>query len=152
MQQEIANRQNSRRQRGLQPELRVAGAGAGAALNDAAALAAAGDETEDGKEEEEATVSQPPPPPPLGEVAETASTLKPPTFAKWDEPTRDPEALRAHIKSFTRQASRSPWYRPLLDWMTDHTDSHGITTFDEWMDPNLLTTVSLQANVRCTNG
>ena len=35
MQQEIANRQNSRRQRGLQPELRVAGAGAGAALNDA---------------------------------------------------------------------------------------------------------------------
>ena len=45
--QQIAARQTSRRQQGLQPELQVAGAGAGAAANDAAAIAAAGNETEE---------------------------------------------------------------------------------------------------------
>ena len=86
--QQIVARQRSRRQLGLQPELQVGGAGAGAAANDAAAIAAAGNDTEeeggDGKEEEE---QAPVPPPPLGDVADTAATIKPPTFAKWDQPT-----------------------------------------------------------------
>ena len=106
--QQIAARQRSRRQQGLQPELQVAGAGAGAAANDAAALAAADNDTEEegggGKEEEEQAA--PVPPPPLGDVADTAATIKPPTFAKWDHPTKEPEALRAHVDSFTRQVQR----------------------------------------------
>ena len=66
--QQIVARQRSRRQQGLQPELQVGGAGAGAAANDAAAIAAAGNDTEEegggGKEEEE---QAPVPPPPLGD-------------------------------------------------------------------------------------
>ena len=94
--QQIVARQRSRRQQGLQPELQVAGAGAGAAANDAAAIAAAGNDTEEegggGKEEEEQV---PVPPPPLGDVADTAATIKPPTFAKWDQGFRYAVGCRA---------------------------------------------------------
>ena len=162
--QEIVQRQ-SRRNRGEQPELQPGGPGAGAANNgagaaaDAAAMAAAGEDTEeDGNGENGEMALQPPPP--LQDVAADPGSLKPPTFSKWDKPTRDPEALREHAKSFIRQARRSPWYRGLRDWLSDHCESHGITTFDEWVSDDFLLSGTVETirtmrtaeTSRCCNG
>ena len=162
--QEIVQRQ-SRRNRGEQPELQPGGPGAGAANNgagagaDAAAIAAAGEDTEeDGNGENGEMALQPPPP--LLDMAADPDSMKPPTFSKWDKPTRDPEALREHAKSFIRQARRSPWYRGLRDWLSDHCESHGITTFDEWVSDDFLLSGTVETirtmrtaeTSRCCNG
>jgi len=74
---------------------------------------------------------------------EDATTIKPPAFKTWPIPTRDPIHVHDHWPSFCRQILRAPYYRNLLDWLSEHHDSHHMTTFNEWTDENFLRSASL---------
>ena len=121
---EIQRRQ-SRRQQGLQAEINPGEAGAEA---DAAAIAAAGENTDEDGEDGQAQGQPPAQPAPAADMDENAATIKPPVFKTWSVPTRDPIHVHDHWSSFCRQILRAPYYRNLLDWLSQHHDSQ----LSEW--------------------